>query len=87
MDIERAQIEKAVQLVRDLLDVHFSEALMSMDPEANKLKMSISITFDHGSNSPKVKVGLRYARSFKDEAESWVDDPNQPSLIEGEAQV
>ena len=79
-DIHTLEQEKAVDHIRELLSSHYREAVDSAD-EDGKFSIGFRVTFDRGASPTKLKVNCRISKTFSDEIESVVSDPQQPELL------
>ena len=79
-DIHTIEQEKAVEHIRELLTAHYREAQDSAD-EDGKFSIGFRVTFDRGASPTKLKVNCRISKTFSDEIESVVADPQQPELL------
>ncbi len=73
-------------LVASLLIAHWEEAEEAMG-EDPKLKIGFAAVSDRSGKRPNVKVSSTITKSFKDEAQCWVEDPNQPELPMDDGEV
>lgn len=82
MTIDLAELEqqKAVDHIRDLLSAHWREAEEAQDDEG-KFGIAFKATFDRSASPTKLKVTCRISKTFTDEIESEVADPQQPELL------
>lgn len=53
---------------------------ISKQSDESTVSISIGVEIDSSGKVPLVKTRIGYAQKYKDEAESWVHDPNQPNL-------
>lgn len=72
--------QAALSGIEELLLTHFAEAEESAD-EDGKFSISFKATFDRSHSPTKLKVTSRISKSFTDEIESTIPDPNQPELL------
>jgi hypothetical protein len=72
--------QAALSGIEELLLSHFAEAEESAD-EDGKFSISFKATFDRSHSPTKLKITSRISKSFTDEIESTVPDPNQPELL------
>jgi hypothetical protein len=79
-DIQDIEKEKAIDHIRELLSAHYREAQDSAD-EDGKFGIGFKVTFDRGASPTKLKVACRISKTFSDEIESVVADPQQPELL------
>lgn len=70
----------AITAITELLTAHYSEAVDSAD-EDGKFSIGFKVTFDRSHAPTKLKVTSRISKSFTDEIETSVPDPNQPELL------
>lgn len=79
--LEAETIAVAATLFRDLL-IHNWSAIRSIREQSEDSSVSVSYAFevDQSGKKPIVRARLSYAQKFKDELESWVDDPAQTKL-------
>ena len=82
MSTELADLEqqKTLDHIRDLMSAHWREAQDPQDDEG-KFGIAFKATFDRGASPTKLKVTCRISKTFSDEIESEVVDPQQPSLF------
>ena len=78
--LDQAEQDTALIHIRDLLSAHFREAEESADEEG-KFSIGFRATFDRSATPTKLKVACRISRTFTDEIEASVPDPQQPELI------
>lgn len=78
-NIDDLEQNAAITHIRDLLSTHWREAQNSEDEEG-KFGISFKVTFDRGASPTKIKVTCRISRTFSDEVESVIEDPQQPEL-------
>ena len=79
-DLHELEQEKAIGHIRELLSAHWREAQEAQDDDG-KFAVGFKVTFDRGASPTKLKVTCRIAKTFSDEIESLVEDPNQPKLL------
>ncbi len=81
MSTDRSNIEqeKALDHIRDLLTAHWREAQNAQDDDG-KFGIGFRVTFDRGAAPTKLKVTCRISKTFTDEVESVLEDPNQATL-------
>ena len=75
-----AEQTTALTAIKDLLSVHFGEAVEAAD-ENGKFSIGFRITFDRSAAPTKLKVVSRLAKTISDEIETTVPDPMQPDLL------
>ena len=80
VEIQDLEQERALEHIRDLMSAHWREAEESAD-EAGKFGIAFKVTFDRGASPTKLKVTCRISKTFSDEIESVVEDPQQPDLL------
>ena len=78
-DIVLNQKGRALDHLRELLDLHWREARDSAD-ENGKFAIGFKVAVTDGV-PVKLKVTSRISTTATDEIESTVDDPNQPALL------
>ena len=66
--------------IRELLSAHYREAEGAADEEG-KLGIGFKVSFDRGASPTKLKVTCRISKTFTDEIESEVEDPQQQKLL------
>lgn len=76
----QAEQDAAITHIRDLLSTHFREAEDAADEEG-KFSIGFRATFDRGAAPTRIKVACRISKTFTDEIEADVPDPNQPELL------
>lgn len=79
-DIQDIEQEKALDHIRELMSAHWREAQDAQDDEG-KFAVAFKATFDRGSSPTKLKVTCRISKTFTDEIESEVEDPQQQKLF------
>jgi len=79
-DLADLEQQKALDHIRDLMSAHWREAQDAQDDEG-RFGIAFKATFDRGSSPTKLKVTCRISKTFSDEIESEVVDPQQPSLF------
>jgi hypothetical protein len=75
-----AEQNAAIEAIRELQAAHFNEAVDSADDDG-KFSIGFRVTFDRSASPTMLKVTSRIARTFTDEIETRVPDPNQPELL------
>ena len=80
VEIQNLEQEKALEHIRDLMSAHWREAEESTD-EDGKFGIGFKVTFDRGASPAKLKVACRISKTFSDEIESEIEDPQQPKLL------
>jgi hypothetical protein len=78
--LAQAEQDAVLTHIRDLLAAHFREAEESADEEG-KFSIGFRATFDRSASPTKLKVACRISKTFTDEIEASVPDPNQPELL------
>lgn len=78
--IQEIEQQKALDHIRELLSAHYREAEDSAD-EDGKFGIAFKVTFDRGASPTKLKVTCRISKTFSDEIESVVADPQQPEMF------
>ena len=79
-DLADLEQQKALDHIRDLMSAHWREAQDSQDDDG-KFGIAFKASFDRGASPTKLKVTCRISKTFSDEIESEVVDPQQPSLF------
>lgn len=79
-DINDLEQQKALDHIRDLMSTHWREAQDAQD-EDGKFGIGFKVSFDRGASPTKLKVSCRISKTFSDEIESVVADPQQPELL------
>lgn len=79
-DIQDLEQQKALAHIRDLMSAHWREAQDTQD-EDGKFAVAFKATFDRGASPTKLKVTCRISKTFSDEIESEIEDPQQPKLL------
>jgi hypothetical protein len=79
-DLHTIEQDKALDHIRELLTVHWREAQDAQD-EDGKFGIGFKVTFDRGASPTKLKVTCRIAKTFTDEIESEIEDPQQQKLL------
>ncbi len=72
--------QKALDHIRELMSAHWREAQDAQDDDG-KFGIGFKVTFDRGASPTKLKVTCRIAKTFTDEIESEVEDPQQQKLL------
>jgi len=70
----------ALAALTELLSCHFAEAIESAD-DTGKFSIGFRLHFDRSNTPTKLKVISRISKTFTDEIETLVPDPNQPNLL------
>ena len=78
-DIQDLEQQKAIDHVRELMSTHWREAQDAQD-EDGKFGITFKVTFDRGASPTKLKVACRISKTFSDEIESEIEDPQQSKL-------
>ena len=78
-DLQDLEQQKAIDHVRELMIAHWREAQDAQD-EDGKFGIAVKVTFDRGASPTKLKVTCRISKTFSDEIESEVEDPQQAKL-------
>lgn len=78
-DIQDLEQQKALDHIRELMTAHWREAQDAQD-EDGKFGINFKVTVDRGASPTKLKVNCRISKSFTDEIESEVEDPQQAKL-------
>ncbi len=78
-DLQDLEQQKALDHVRELMGAHWREAQDAQD-EDGKFGIAFKVTFDRGASPTKLKVTCRISKTFSDEIESEVEDPQQAKL-------
>jgi hypothetical protein len=76
-DLEQA---KAIEHIRELLSAHYREAEDAAD-EDGKFAIGFKVSFDRGASPTKLKITCRISKTFSDEIECVIADPQQPELL------
>lgn len=79
-DLHDLEQEKALDHIRDLMSAHWREAQDSQDDEG-RFGIGFKVTFDRSASPTKLKVTCRISKTFTDEIESEVANPQQPELL------
>ena len=79
-EISDLEQSKALDHIRDLMSAHWREAQDSQDDDG-KFGIGFKVTFDRSAQPTKLKVTCRISKTFTDEVESEVEDPQQPKLL------
>ncbi len=79
-DIQDIEQEKALDHMRELMSAHWRAAQDAQD-EDGKFGIGFKVSFDRGAVPTKLKVTCRISKTFTDEIESEVEDPQQPKLL------
>ena len=79
-DINELEQQKPIDHIRDLMSAHWREAQDAQDDDG-KFGIGFKVTFDRGNSPTKLKVTCRISKTFSDEIESEVEDPQQPKLL------
>ena len=79
-DINDLEQQTALGHIRDLMSTHWREAQDAQD-EDGKFGIGFKVSFDRGASPTKLKVTCRISKTFSDEIESVVADPQQPELL------
>lgn len=82
MTTDTQSIEQGAALghIRELMSAHWREAQDAQDDDG-KFGIGFKVSFDRGSSPTKLKVTCRISKTFTDEIESVVADPQQPELL------
>ena len=79
-DINDLEQQKALDHIRELMSAHWREAQNAQDDDG-KFGIGFKVNFDRGASPTKLKVTCRISKTFSDEIESVVEDPQQPKLL------
>ena len=79
-DIQDIEQEKALDHIRELMSAHWREAQDAQD-EDGKFSIGFKVSFARGASPTKLKVTCRISKTFTDEIESEVEDPQQQKLL------
>jgi len=79
-DIQDLEQQKALDHIRELMSAHWREAQDSQD-EDGKFAVAFKASFDRGASPTKLKVTCRISKTFSDEIECEIEDPQQPKLL------
>ena len=66
--------------IRELMSAHWREAQDAQDDDG-KFGIGFKVSFARGASPTKLKVTCRISKTFTDEIESEVEDPQQPKLL------
>jgi hypothetical protein len=81
--LESQIIEKMVDQIRDLLNVHWPKiAELRDDDTESAISIGLATDVNCAGSSPVVKTKISYSQKFKDEIEERLDDQNQGRLFE-----
>lgn len=80
MNLTEIEQQKALDHIRDLMSAHWREAEDAQDDEG-KFGIGFRVLFDRGASPTRLKVACRISRTFTDEIESEIEDPQQPKLL------
>ena len=78
-DLQSIEQDKALDHIRELLTAHWREAQDAQD-EDGKFGIGFKVSFDRGASPTKLKVTCRISKTFSDDIESVVEDPQQATL-------
>ena len=79
-DIQDIEQQKALDHIRELMSAHWREAQDAQDVDG-KFAVAFKASFDRGASPTKLKVTCRISKTFSDEIESVIEDPQQPKLL------
>lgn len=79
-DLQNLEQAKALDHIRELLSAHYREAEDAAD-EDGKFAIGFKVSFNRGASPTKLKVTCRISKTFSDEIECVIPDPQQPELL------
>lgn len=72
--------EKILAHISELLESHWGRIVEIRDQEESEVTIGLNVNVDASGKRPLIKTKIRYAKTFTDECEEMLKDPEQTEL-------